>query len=193
MENPDIPDKRGRGAISGPTDGTEGVAELQVERVDRHLVAHRQDSHSGEVAGGVGDIGARRHTGQTQAGTCRTGGKAGKRRALLYLVNTHTEGGGVFMSTVPEKGPRPCCKFPRIFWPNKWISRVTTCTESKNQRQAGTRGQSDGEEGADLGIASLDVVEGSLGQLHQLRVPHSVDGRGSGLFGQGLHLRCRKV
>lgn len=26
----------------------------------------------------------------------------------------------------PENGPRPCCRFPRIFWPNKWINLVTT-------------------------------------------------------------------
>lgn len=52
--------------IFGPTNGTEGMAELQVESVDRHLITYRQDSHSGEVAGGVGDISTGCHTGQTQ-------------------------------------------------------------------------------------------------------------------------------
>lgn len=60
--NSAIPDKK----ICGPTNGTEGMAELQVESVDRHLVTYGQDSHSGEVAGGVGDISAGCHTGQTQ-------------------------------------------------------------------------------------------------------------------------------
>lgn len=36
-------------------------------------------------------------------------------------------------SSLPENGPRPCCKLPRIFWPNKWINLVTTCTDTKHQ------------------------------------------------------------
>lgn len=52
--------------MCGSTDGTEGMAELQVERVDWHLITYRQDSHSGEVAGGVGDISTGCHGGQTQ-------------------------------------------------------------------------------------------------------------------------------
>lgn len=51
--------------MCGPTDGTEGMAELQVERIDRHIITYRQDSHSGEVAGRVGDISTGCHTGQT--------------------------------------------------------------------------------------------------------------------------------
>lgn len=42
---------------------------------------------------------------------------------------------------------------------------------------------------ADLGVPSFDVVEGSLGKLDQLRVSHGVDGGGSRLSGQGLHLK----
>ena len=43
------------------------MAELQVKSIDWHLVAHGQDSNSGEVAGRVGDIGVRGHAGQTES------------------------------------------------------------------------------------------------------------------------------
>lgn len=166
------------------------MAELQVERVDRHLVAHRQDGHGGEVAGGVGDVGARRHAGQTQAGTCGTGGEAGKRRVLLYLVNTHTYG----CSRYQRRARDPAAGSPESFGP---ASGSAGSPPARTQRISATptreHDQMEMKKGADLRVASLDVVEGSLGQLHQLRVPHSVDGGGSGLFGQGLHLRCRKV
>lgn len=76
QHNQVIPDiKRAAGKelnISVPTDGTEGMAELQVECVDRHLITYRQDCHSGEVAGGVGDISTCCHTGQTQSWTWKT-------------------------------------------------------------------------------------------------------------------------
>lgn len=49
--------------MCGPTNGTEGMTQLQVECINWHLITHRQDSHSGEVAGGVGDIGTGCHTG----------------------------------------------------------------------------------------------------------------------------------
>lgn len=42
------------------------MAELQVEGVDWHLVAHRQHSHGGEVAGRVGDICVGRHARQIE-------------------------------------------------------------------------------------------------------------------------------
>lgn len=43
--------------------------------------------------------------------------------------------------------------------------------------------QSKVNEPGDLGVLSFDVCEGSLGQLHQLCVSHSVDSGGSWLFG----------
>lgn len=52
---------------------TEGMAELQVESIDWHLVAHRQDSHGGEVAGRVGDIGVSRHAGQAEGWSWKRG------------------------------------------------------------------------------------------------------------------------
>ena len=55
------------GAVCVPTNGTEGMAELQVKSIDGHLITDRQHSHGGEVAGGVGDISTGCHTGQTQA------------------------------------------------------------------------------------------------------------------------------
>lgn len=60
-------------AVGLATHGAEGMAELQVERINRHLVTHRQDSHSGEVAGRVGDISSSCHSGQAQGRTWRTG------------------------------------------------------------------------------------------------------------------------
>lgn len=57
--------------ICGLTNGTEGMAELQVERIDRHLVTNRQHSHGGEVAGRVSYICTSCHTGQTEGGTWR--------------------------------------------------------------------------------------------------------------------------
>lgn len=62
-------DKKGvvdKWKLCGPTDGTEGMAELQVECINGHIITHRQDSHRGEVAGRVGDISTGCHRGQTQ-------------------------------------------------------------------------------------------------------------------------------
>lgn len=48
------------------------MAELQVESIDWHLVAHGQNSHGGEVAGRVDDIAIGRHARQAEGGCWKT-------------------------------------------------------------------------------------------------------------------------
>ncbi len=50
------------------TYGAEGMAELQIEGIDWHLITNRKHSHSGEITSWVSDIRTRRHAWQTQSG-----------------------------------------------------------------------------------------------------------------------------
>lgn len=54
----------------GCTDGIEGVAQLQIESIDRHVIADRQHRYSGQVAGWVGHVVARGHRIESDAGAC---------------------------------------------------------------------------------------------------------------------------
>lgn len=52
------------------------MAELQVESIDWHLVTHGQNSHGGEVAGRVDDIGIGGHARQTEGGSWKIGSES---------------------------------------------------------------------------------------------------------------------
>lgn len=155
------------------------MAELQVESIDWHLVTHGQNSHGGEVAGRVDDIGIGRHARQTEGGSWKIGSDS---------VFTRSDGRlqSLTSAPLPEKGPRPCCRLPRIFWPNRWINRVTTWCDKEKKISTiiwAHSSQSKVNELSDLGVLSFDACEGSLGQLHQLCVSHRVDSGGSWLLG----------
>jgi len=76
------------------------MAELQVECVDRHLIAYGQDSHSGEVAGRVGDVSTGSHIGQTQGRPWKTGPQCLDGSILsvewIRLDSQRQEGGSIF-------------------------------------------------------------------------------------------------
>lgn len=117
------------------TYGAEGMAELQVEGVDWHLVTDGQYGHSGQVTGRVGDVRAGRYAGPAEGRTWRrTGGiRKGERSTWLYLEGKCVYAYSTCLCTcvshthTPENGPRACCRFPRIFCPSRWINLVTTC------------------------------------------------------------------
>lgn len=106
------------------------MTELQVERIDWHLVTNRQHSHGGEVAGRVSYICTSCHTGQTEGGAWKTETRCANGVGEKHIRLNQPRQVNVFAVISPENGPRPCCKFPRIFWPNKWINLVTTWTKT---------------------------------------------------------------
>lgn len=116
-----VSDKQ-RSSVS--TNGIESMAKLQIKGVDWHFITHRQHSHSGEVASRISDISTCCHTGQTKGWTWQKGNTICK--WSIGMQKIHRLMCRLYFISSPEKGPRPCCKLPRIFWPNKWISRVTT-------------------------------------------------------------------
>lgn len=125
-------ENRRRPSNSAQTYCAEGVAELQVESVDGHLVAHGQDGHGGEVAGGVGDVGVGGHAGQAEGGPWkpRVGGALGRR-----------EGGtGRLRSAYLRRGRGPAASSPGSSGPaggSAWSPPSMSRREASARRSGG--------------------------------------------------------